>query len=56
MDLLKLQKDLEKCVREIQDIQSSASSRSHAGPTLALRSLMNRYHRLKEQIARLEQA
>jgi hypothetical protein len=55
MDLTTLQKELEACVREIHDIQSSGASRSHAGPTLALRSLINKYHRLKEQIGRLSQ-
>lgn len=53
MDLTSLQKELEACVREIQDIQSSGASRSHAGPTLVLRSLINRYHRLKAEIGRL---
>jgi hypothetical protein len=55
MDSITLQQELEKCIREIQDIQQSGASRSHAGPTLALRALMNKYRRLKEKLDNLNE-
>lgn len=48
-----LEHELRKCIEEIRDIQTSSSSRSHAGPSLTLHALKNRYKRLSEQLEKL---
>lgn len=53
MDRISLEREMRKCVEEIIDIQTSGSSRSHAGPSLALHSLKNRYNRISEQLNKL---
>ncbi len=53
LDRVTLEREMRKCVEEIMDIQTSGGSRSHAGPSLALHALKNRYNRLSEQLNKL---
>ncbi len=48
-----LKREIRECIHEIHELESSSQSRSHAGPTLALRSLKRKYERLMTEWEKL---
>jgi hypothetical protein len=48
-----LKQEIRECIEEIHELESSSQSRSHAGPTLALRSLNCKYERLMAEWEKL---